>query len=50
MVAFEKITLWPLVAGMFLIGIYPTVILNFFNGSAVELLQQIEGMLSVAMK
>jgi NADH-quinone oxidoreductase subunit M len=50
MVAFEKVTLWPLVIGMFILGIYPTVILNFFNLSAVELLQSIEDLMTVAMK
>ncbi len=38
MVAFEKWTLWPLVAGMFLLGIYPTPLLDFFNTSAIELM------------
>jgi len=37
-VAFEKVTLWPLIVGMFIIGVYPTVILLYFNKSAVELL------------
>jgi NADH-quinone oxidoreductase subunit M len=50
MAGFEKVTLWPLIIGMFVLGIYPTLILNFFNGSALELLQQVEGLLSVAMK
>ncbi|MCC6454434.1 MAG: NADH-quinone oxidoreductase subunit M [Caldilineaceae bacterium] len=45
MVAFEKVTLWPLVIGMFVIGVYPTVVLNYFNGSSVELLQFIQGLL-----
>lgn len=38
MVAFEKWTLWPLVVGMFLLGIYPTPLLDFFNTSAIELM------------
>ncbi len=42
--------IWPLVAGMFILGIYPTPILKFFNGQAVELLQQIEGLFAVALK
>jgi NADH-quinone oxidoreductase subunit M len=50
MVGFEKVTLWPLIIGMFVLGIYPPLILDFFNGSAVELLQQVEGLFSVAMK
>ena len=45
MVGFEKLTLWPLIIGMFILGIYPTLILNYFNGSAVELLQFIQGLL-----
>jgi NADH-quinone oxidoreductase subunit M len=45
MMAFEKLTLWPLVIGMFIIGVYPTVVLNYFNGSSVELLQFIQGLL-----
>ncbi len=43
MTGFEKLTLWPLIIGMFVIGIYPTVILKFFNGSANELLKLITG-------
>lgn len=45
MVAFEKITLWPLIAGMFILGIYPTLILNYFNGAAVQLLKFIHSIL-----
>lgn len=44
MVAFEKVTLWPLVIGMFVIGVYPTIVLNYFNGSAMELLLFIQGL------
>lgn len=43
LVRFEKFTLWPLVILMFLIGIYPTVILNYFNGQAVYLLSWVMG-------
>ncbi len=51
MVAFEKVTLWPLIAGMFILGVYPPLILDYFNLSALELLQQIEGLLTtVALK
>jgi NADH-quinone oxidoreductase subunit M len=51
MVAFEKVTLWPLIAGMFILGIYPPLILDYFNLSALELLQQINGLLTtVALK
>ena len=42
MVGFEKVTLWPLIAGMFIIGIYPTVILNYFNGFAQRLIEFIQ--------
>ncbi len=37
-VGFEKLTLWPLVAAMLLIGIYPTPLVEYFNQSALELL------------
>jgi NADH-quinone oxidoreductase subunit M len=43
--AFEKLTLWPLVIGMFIIGIYPTIVLNYFNGASTQLLQFIQGLL-----
>ena len=45
MVGFEKLTLWPLIIGMFVLGVYPTLILNYFNGAAVELLEFIQGLL-----
>ena len=45
MVAFEKVTLWPLVIGMFAIGVYPPLVLDYFNGSSVELLRFIQGLL-----
>ena len=45
MVGFEKVTLWPLIAGMFIIGIYPTVILNYFNGSAQRLIEFIQNIM-----
>ncbi len=48
MAMFEKISLWPLVIGMFVLGIYPTWILNYFNKSAVELLVYVEQILQVA--
>lgn len=38
MMRFEKVTLWPLVALMILLGIYPAPVLNFFNTTAVALL------------
>jgi NADH-quinone oxidoreductase subunit M len=45
MVGFEKVALWPLVIGMFILGIYPTFILNYFNGASVQLLAFIQGLL-----
>jgi NADH-quinone oxidoreductase subunit M len=45
MAAFEKVTLWPLVIGMFVLGVYPPLVLDYFNGSSVELLQFIQGLL-----
>lgn len=45
MVGFEKLTLWPLVIFMLVIGIYPTLVLNFFNQSAVQLLAFIQGLM-----
>jgi NADH-quinone oxidoreductase subunit M len=44
LMAFEKVVLWPLVILMFVIGIYPTVILNYFNGAAVYILSFIQGL------
>jgi NADH-quinone oxidoreductase subunit M len=41
---FEKVTLWPLIAGMVLIGIYPTPLVKFFNQSAVELLNFVKNL------
>ncbi len=38
---FEKATLWPLVALMVFIGVYPTPLVNFFNRAAVEILNQV---------
>jgi len=40
---FEKVTLWPLVFFMVLIGIFPAVLLNFFNGAFVTLLTGLAG-------
>jgi NADH-quinone oxidoreductase subunit M len=45
MAGFEKLTLWPLIIGMFVLGIYPTLILNYFNSSALRLLDSIRGIL-----
>lgn len=45
LVAFEKFTLWPLIIGMFVLGIYPTLILDYFNASAVQLLNLVQGIL-----
>ncbi len=43
-VFFEKVTLWPLIAGMILIGIYPTPLVRYFNHSARELLAFIQNL------
>jgi NADH-quinone oxidoreductase subunit M len=40
---FEKVTLWPLVFFMVLIGVFPAVLLNFFNGAFVALLSGLAG-------
>ncbi len=45
MVGFEKLTLWPLVLGMVVLGVYPPLILNYFNGSAQQLLNFIHGLM-----
>jgi hypothetical protein len=34
---------------MFVIGIYPTIILKYFNGSAVEMLQYLQSLLGGAV-
>ena len=44
MVAFEKITMWPLIAAMFVIGIYPTPLVDYFNQSARELLAFVQNL------
>jgi len=44
MAGFEKVTLWPLIALMFIIGIYPTVVLNYFNSFALSLIQFVKGL------
>jgi NADH-quinone oxidoreductase subunit M len=43
MVPFEKLTLWPLIIGMFVLGIYPTLLLDYFNLSALELIKGVFG-------
>lgn len=45
MAVFEKVTLWPLILAMVAIGIYPTLVLVYFNGFATNLLQYIQGLL-----
>lgn len=37
---YEKVTLWPLVAFMVGIGLYPTPLVSFFNRAAIEILNQ----------
>lgn len=44
MVGFEKVTLWPLVAFMFILGIYPTLVLNYFNSFAQSLIEFVQGL------
>ena len=38
---FEKVTLWPLVAAMIILGIFPTLILNYFNATSVDILSKL---------
>ena len=42
-VRYEKLTLWPLVALMVLIGVLPSLLLNFFNGTFVALMTSLVG-------
>ncbi len=44
MATFEKWTLWPLVALMFVLGIFPTLVLNYFNGTSTYLVSWIQGL------
>ncbi len=46
MVAFEKVTLWPLVLLMFVIGVFPTLVVRYFNGVAVYLLSWVQSFFS----
>ena len=39
MLPFEKITMWPLVALMVILGIFPVPVLEFFNQAANELIR-----------
>ncbi len=45
MVGFEKLTLWPLVILVFILGVYPTPLLNYLNGAAVQVLDFIQSIL-----
>ena len=45
MVGFEKLTLWPLVIFIFILGVYPTPLLNYLNGAAVQILTFVKGVL-----
>ena len=38
---YEKATLWPLLLVMFILGLYPTPLVNFFNQAAVEILTKV---------
>lgn len=39
MAVFEKITLWPLVILMVVLGVYPSWLISLFNVSSVELIE-----------
>ena len=41
---FEKVTLWPLIALMFIIGIYPTIVVKYFNGFALNLIEFVKSL------
>ncbi|MBW7884043.1 MAG: NADH-quinone oxidoreductase subunit M [Caldilineaceae bacterium] len=45
MVGFEKLTLWPLVILVFIIGVYPTPLLNYLNGAAIQVLNFVQSVL-----
>jgi len=45
MLGFEKLTLWPLVILIFVLGVYPTPLLNFLNGAAVQILNFVQSVL-----
>jgi NADH-quinone oxidoreductase subunit M len=45
MVGFEKLTLWPLLIGIFILGVYPTPLLNFLNGAAVQILTFVQSVM-----
>jgi len=45
MTGFEKLTLWPLVILVFILGVYPTPLLNFLNGAAVQVLNFVQSVL-----
>jgi NADH-quinone oxidoreductase subunit M len=45
MATFEKLTLWPLIIGIFILGIYPTPLLNYLNGAAVQILNFVQRVL-----
>jgi NADH:ubiquinone oxidoreductase subunit 4 (subunit M) len=45
MVGFEKLTLWPLVIFIFVLGVYPTPLLNYLNGAAVQILTFVQSVL-----
>ena len=44
MAGFEKVTMWPLIVAMFVIGIYPTPLVEYFNQSALELLAFVQNL------
>jgi len=38
MVSFEKLTLWPLVILIIILGVFPTPLVNFFNQAAERII------------
>ena len=45
MTGFEKLTLWPLIILVFVLGVYPTPLLNYLNGAAVQVLNFVQSVL-----
>jgi NADH-quinone oxidoreductase subunit M len=45
MSGFEKLTLWPLIILIFVLGVYPTPLLNYLNGAAVQVLNFVQSVL-----
>ncbi len=45
MLGFEKLTLWPLLIFIFVLGVYPSPLLNYLNGAAVQILTFVQSVL-----